>query len=379
MEHRDEEGAEEEERRAREDQVERRSRSRLRALVGVLTAAALVASALTVIAVGQSNRAQRTAREARAQALASDAIASLDVDPEESISLALRAIDATRDDGIALRVAQEALHQGIQADRLLFTIHHRATANVAWSPDGRMLATGGTAGGLGTNEAVLWDARTGEEVVTLTGHEEDVYSVGFSLDGTRVVTTSDDDSAIVWDTSRPANALLTVKIGEGHRWGVVQPRRSPARHPGTGRDRCMVLDASTGARTATLRAPDGPFCSPAFSPDGTADRRIRHVPSPTRRTGAVSLGSVLRAGGCTLLGGRADISGLMFSPDGGRLAGRAVSATPAIWDAWTRDEARQRSRGTRATCIGVSFSRDGTRTGYRLGRRDGQGLGREQR
>ena len=87
MEHRDEERAEEEERRAREDQVERRSRSRLRALVGVLTAAALVASGLTVIAVGQSNRAQRTARVARAQALASAAIASLDVDPEESISL----------------------------------------------------------------------------------------------------------------------------------------------------------------------------------------------------------------------------------------------------------------------------------------------------
>ena len=30
-----------------------------------------------------------------------------------------------------------------------------------------------------------------------------------------------------------------------------------------------VLDASTGARFTTLRAPDGPFCSPAFSPDGT--------------------------------------------------------------------------------------------------------------
>ena len=354
VEHRDEEGAEEEERRAREDQVERRSRSRLRALVGVLTAAALVASALTVIAVGQSNRAQRTAREARAQALASDAIASLDVDPEESISLALRAIDATRDDGIALRVAQEALHQGIQADRLLFTIHHRATANVAWSPDGRMFATGGTAGGLGTNEAVLWDARTGAEVVTLTGHEEDVYSVGFSLDSKRVVTTSDDDSAIVWDTSS-GEPLLTVKIGRDTGGASFSPDGRLLAIPGRGGS-VLVLDAATGVRTATLRAPDGLFCSPAFSPDG---QRIVASGCPfadSANRGVIwDLSSERRLH--TLEGD--NISGLMFSPDGGRLAGRAYP-NAGIWDARTRDELVSIS-GHSGDVIGVSFSRDGTR------------------
>ncbi|HEX6400536.1 MAG TPA: BTAD domain-containing putative transcriptional regulator, partial [Actinomycetota bacterium] len=266
VEHRDEERAEEEERRAREDQVERRSRSRLRALVGVLTAAALVASGLTVIAVGQSNRAQRTARAARAHALASAAFASLDVDPEASISLALQAIDTTRDDGIALPEAQEALHQGIQADRLLFTIEHPSTANVAWSADGRLLATGGTAGGLGTNNAVVWDARTGAEVVTLTGHEEDVYSVSFSLDGTRVVTTSDDDSAIVWDRET-GDPLLKVDLATDTGGASFSPDGRLLAVPGLD-GTVRVLDASTGATFTTLRAPDGPYCSPAFSGDG---------------------------------------------------------------------------------------------------------------
>ena len=189
------------------------------------------------------------------------------MDPEESISLALHAIDATRDDGIALPEAQEALHQGVQADRLLFTIEDPSTANVAWSADGRLLATGGTAGGLGTNNAVVWDARTGEEVVTLTGHEEDMYSVSFSLDGTRVVTTSDDDSAIVWDTET-GEELLTVEIAKDTGGASFSPDGRLLAVPGPD-GTVRVLDASTGATFTTLRAPDGPFCSPAFSPDGT--------------------------------------------------------------------------------------------------------------
>ena len=355
VEHRDEERGEEEERRAREDQVERRSRSRLRALVGVLTAAALVASALTVIAVGQSNRAQRTAREARAQALVTAATASLDVDPQTSISLALQAIDMTRDDGIALGEAQEALHQGIQADRLLFTIEHPSTANVAWSPDGRLFATGGTAGGLGTNNAVLWDARTGEEVVTLTGHEEDLYSVAFSLDGTRVVTTSDDDSAIVWDTET-GGELLTLEIGKDTGGASFSPDGRLLAVPGRDGTVVRVLDASTGAPLTTLRSADGPFCSPAFSPDGTriVASGCPFIPSANRAVvWNVASGRVLR----TLPG--EGISGLMFSPDGERLAGRSYPRA-AIWDAWT-GEPLVTIAGHSGDVIGVSFSRDGSR------------------
>ena len=354
VEHRDEERAEEEERRAREDQVERRSRSRLRALVGVLTAAALVASGLTVIAVDQSRHAQRTARTATARQFASAADAGIADDPEGSILLALKAVRATREDGLVLREAEEALHRAIQADRLLLTIRDRATANVAWSPDGRLLATGGTAGGLDSNDAVLWDARTGQRVFTLSGHEEDIYSVGFSMDGTRVVTTSDDDRAMVWDVAN-GEPLLTIDIGEGTGGASFSPDGRLLAVPGlTGA--VHVVDVVTGARTATLRAPDGPFCSPAFSPDGG---RIAASGCPYLNSWTTVVWEVASRKRLVKIQPEGGSSGVMFSPDGERLAGRTFG-TAAIWDARTGDELLKVS-GHSGDVFGVAFSRDGTR------------------
>ncbi len=248
---------------------------------------------------------------------------------------ALQAIDATRDDGIALREAQEALHQGLQADGLLFTIEDPSTANVAWSADGRLLATGGTAGGLGTNNAVVWDARTGEEVVTLTGHEEDVYSVGFSLDWTRVVTTSDDDSAIVWDTAS-GEPLLTVDR-QGHRWGVVQPRRSPAGRPGTGAGSVpgpRRVDGRHGPRRSGL-----PTVLTAVPRSARTDRRIAASGCPYADSAGRGVIWDWHPGGgwCTRARTSDWISGWVFSPDGGRLAGR-TGGTAANWDARTGHE-----------------------------------------
>ena len=49
--------------------------------------------------------------------------------------------------------------------------------NVAFSPDGRRLATGGE-----ENTVKIWDVQTGQELQTLRGHSGDVYTVAFSPD-----------------------------------------------------------------------------------------------------------------------------------------------------------------------------------------------------
>ncbi len=74
---------------------------------------------------------------------------------------------------------------------------------MAFSPDGRLLATASA-----DNTARIWDPVTGEDlrtlagriswVRTLTGHTGGVWGVAFSPDGRLLATASSDKAARVW-------------------------------------------------------------------------------------------------------------------------------------------------------------------------------------
>ena len=53
-------------------------------------------------------------------------------------------------------------------------------------------------------EATVWDARTGAELLALTGHTDSVLCAAFSPDGTRIVTGSADGTAKVWSAGSGA-------------------------------------------------------------------------------------------------------------------------------------------------------------------------------
>ena len=46
----------------------------------------------------------------------------------------------------------------------------------------------------------IWDARTGELLLTLSGHDGWVTTVAFSKDGRRIVSGSFDGTIKVWQT-----------------------------------------------------------------------------------------------------------------------------------------------------------------------------------
>ena len=102
--------------------------------------------------------------------------------------------------------------------------------DVAFSPDGRLLATAGGGGhetiqifvvsGSGDNQAWLWDPATGEQLRTLTGHTGAVYGVAFSPDGRLLATASRDKTVLLWDPAT-GEQLRTLTGHTGAVYGVA--------------------------------------------------------------------------------------------------------------------------------------------------------------
>jgi hypothetical protein len=75
-------------------------------------------------------------------------------------------------------------------------VHTHPVESVAFSPDGRWLAT---AASRPENRAVLWDTAEWHPRA-LAGHADRVETVAFSRDSRWVITASEDTTARVWDT-----------------------------------------------------------------------------------------------------------------------------------------------------------------------------------
>ncbi|MFI5460387.1 MAG: protein kinase [Isosphaerales bacterium] len=224
--------------------------------------------------------------------------------------------------------------------------HELPVRGLAFSPDGGRIASASD------DQAVkLWDATTERGVQTLSGHTTRVFGVAFSPDGRSIASVGDDRTLKLWD----ADTSLNVRTLHGHAdqvWGVAFSW--DGRHIATAsNDRTVKLwDAGTGKEVRTLHGHAGQVWSVAFSPDS---RRI--ASGDTDRT--VKLWDTGTGKEIHTLRGHSDIIvGVAFSPDGHRVASGSWDGTVKLWDTDTGRELAT-LRGHVAGIGGVAFSPDG--------------------
>ena len=217
---------------------------------------------------------------------------------------------------------------------------------VAFSPDGTRIVSGSW------NRTVkVWDAATGENTMTLRGHEATVYSVAFSPDGTRIVSGG-GKTINVWDSATGENTLTL----RGHEGGVGPVAFSPdgTRIVSGGAKTIKVWDAGTGENTLTLRGHESGAPSVAFSPDGT--RIVSGSWDKTVKVWDAATGENI----LTLRGHEDNVYSVAFSPGGTRIISGSADKTVKVWDAATGENTLTLRRHEGAVSS-VAFSPDGTR------------------
>jgi WD40 repeat protein len=141
--------------------------------------------------------------------------------------------------------------------------HSNQVRSVAFSPNGTRIVSGSD-----DNTLRLWDAVSGTHLNTLNGHSSWVWSVAFSPDGTQIVSGSGDKTLRLWDAVSGTH-LNTLN---GHSSSVRSVTFSP---DGTlivsgSEDKTLRLwDAVSGTHLNTLCGHSNAVRSVAFSPDGT--------------------------------------------------------------------------------------------------------------
>jgi tricorn protease-like protein len=222
---------------------------------------------------------------------------------------------------------------------------------LAWSPDGKLLASA-PGGGSPKHDPQLWDPATGKEVRRCTGHTAICYFVAFSPDGKLLASASVDKTVRLWDV---ATAKETRSL-QGHTNNVLRVAYSP-----DGKTVASVSDdqtvrlwvAAAGKEKFVMNGHSGQVLAVNFSADS---RLVASGGSDgTVRIWDVTSGREVRR---FTKAPAQQVATVCFSPDGRSVAAGLADGTVALVEVATGRE-RWPFRANPKHIYSVTFSPDG--------------------
>ncbi|WP_410641733.1 NB-ARC domain-containing protein [Amycolatopsis sp. lyj-346] len=261
-------------------------------------------------------------------------------------------IAAAGDDG-AVRVWEPL------SGRLLLTLHGgtEGVEKLGWSPGGTFLAAGSRDGVLR-----VWDTTERQEVAVLTGHTGPVGALAWSPDGRRLASAGEDGTARIWEPGTGRSSAVLPLFNRRLRADSWNWRRQVAWSPDGRR-----LAVTTSGRTAVIWDPATGGTRPltatfgmqtiAWSPDG---RRVAASNDAKSRVFDAADGKLLMT--LAAAGKPGVVNSTVWSPDGTRLATGGDDGSVRLWDATTGKMIA--SQAHRAWCHDLAWSPDGRWLAY---------------